>query len=115
EGAQLLHRGAQLAAWGRLVPPPLRRSRAGPGRVLAELHGLPTARRRPRADALAPARGPADLSDPRPGRADRRPLGTQLREAPRARQPALDPPPPPDFLPGAEPVLHAARAVPEGL
>ena len=45
EGAQLLHRGAQLDPRRGLVPRPLRRPRDGAGRVVAQLHGLPAARR----------------------------------------------------------------------
>ena len=51
EGAQLLHRGAQLAARPRLVLAPLRPGGALPRRGVAQLHRLPAAPRRARADA----------------------------------------------------------------
>ncbi len=88
EGAQLLHRGAQLGPRARVVRAPLRSGRPLPRRVLAQLHGLPPAHGRARADGgRAPGRE-ADLHRPRPARPDRRPLRPQLRQAAREGRPA---------------------------
>ena len=98
EGAQLLHRGAQLAARGRLVRGPLRRRGPRPRRGLAQLHRLPPAPGGARADGLGGPRREADLHDPRPARADRRPLGPQLRQAPREGDAGRDAHPPEHLL-----------------
>ena len=57
----------------------------------------------------------ARLHRPRPDRADRRPLGPQLRQAPREGRPAGDAEPPEHLLRDAQPVPHAAAAVPRPL
>ena len=90
-GAQLLHRGAQLAARRRVVRDPVRPGGSGAGRRLPQLHGLPAAQGGPRADGETRRRAP-DLHRARPDRADRRALGPQLLEGPAPGRAGRDDP-----------------------
>ena len=115
EGAQLLHRGAQLAARARVVlaatSTPGDASAASPRRTTRPTRSTSAS---PSGCAAGPRRQ-ADLHRPRPDRADRRPLGPQLREAAREGRPAGDADAPEHLLRDAQPVPHAARSVPRAL
>ena len=76
----------------------VRPRRPRPRRGLAQLHRLPPARGRARADGLGGPRREADLHGPRPARADRRALGPQLRQAPREGDAGRDPDAPEHLL-----------------